>query len=128
MIFSVKTTLFDNKYLTTPQHFLISYKLFKLRFPKKSHIFLCLTLFLFLSVLFLRKFFLRLGLCVTVFDKVLFMKGDWFPLTYVFFWEECLFKIVLLEKVMFFKLSSNSFPLASIWAIPLSYLSLLKYF
>ena len=59
VIFSLKTTLFDNKCLTTAKNVLVSYKFFSLRFPKNylllfrksvTHKFLCLTEFFFISL------------------------------------------------------------------------------
>ena len=126
VIFSLQTTLFNKKGLTTLQHFLISHKSFPFRLPKNSlllarksvtHIFLCLIyLVLFSSVLFLRKRFLSLDLRIIAFDKVLFMKGDWFPLTYHFFWWACLFKVLLHKKLRFLELSLQLFPLVSIFS------------
>ena len=84
--FSFGIILFDNNGLTTLQSFLLSQTFFLFKLLKYSlllfrksviHKFLCLVyLFLFSSVLFLRKMFLSFVLSIIALDKFLFIKGE----------------------------------------------------
>ena len=85
VIFSFEIISFDDNSLTTFQNFLsqtfFSFKLLKyylLLFCKSvTHKFHCLVyLFLFSSVLFLRKMFLRFVLSIIALDKFLFIKDE----------------------------------------------------
>ena len=92
--FSFEIIWFDNNGLTTLQNFLLSQTFFSFKLLKYSlllfhksvtHKFLCLVyLFLFSSVLFLRKMFLSFVLSIIALDKFLFIKDEWLPLTYFF--------------------------------------------
>ena len=104
VIFSFEIILFDNNGLTTLQNFLLSQTFFSFKLLKYSlllfhksvtHKFLCLVyLFLFSSVLFLRKMFFRFVLSIIALYKFLFIKGKWLPLKYFFlrgaYWSKIL--------------------------------------
>ena len=92
--FSHKIIQFNNNGLTTFQNFLLpliflvcDIKAFSLTFSQKfTHKFHCLLdLLLFFSVLFLRKIFLSFALCMVAFGIFSFIKGEWLPLTNLFF-------------------------------------------
>ena len=86
VIFSFEIILFDNNGLTTLQNVLFSQTFFSFKLLKHSLLrflksvtqkFLCLVyLFLFSSVLFLRKMFHSFVLSIIALDKFLFIKSE----------------------------------------------------